>query len=275
MKRILLLMMIVFIISVQNAFGQEKENKHPVLTSKFQLGFGLYIPTQRVQFKVDASSEDNEINFDETFDFNNNQITPVVNFDWRFSKNWKLSAEYFNINYGTSEVLEDDIEAGDYVSNKGSTVGVGYKINLYRLFVGRVISRGLKHEFGAGLGLHVLNLGPFIEGNVIVNGNENEFQRVDVSATAPLPNIALWYYFAPTEKWAFTAKVDWFSVTIDQYSGSLWHISPSVRYQIIKNFGVALDYRFFGVSAKVSEEQWDGGVKLSFSGPTVTLIGNL
>ncbi len=275
MKRILILMMIIIIISAQDIFAQEKEIKHPVLTSKFHLGFGLYIPTQRVQFKVDASSGDNGINFDKTFDFNNNQITPVFNFDWRFSKNWELSAEYFNVNYATSKVLENDIEAGDYVFNKGSTVGIGYKINLYRIFVGRVISRGFKHELGAGLGLHVLDIGPYIEGNVIVNGNENEFKRSNVSATAPLPNIALWYYFAPTEKWAFTAKVDWFGITIDQYSGLLWDISPGVRYQIIKNLGVAIDYRFFGVKANVRNEQWDGAVKLSFSGPTLALIGNL
>ena len=269
-----MLMMTFIIISAQHTFGQEKENKHPVLTSNFHLGFGLYIPTQTVQFKVNASSEDPGIDFDEAFDFNNNQVTPVVNFDWRFSKRWKLSAEYFNINYGTSQVLEKDIEAGDYVFGKGSTVGIGYKINMYRIFVGRVISRGLKHELGAGLGLHILDLGPYIEGNVIVNGNEKEFKRANVSATAPLPNIALWYYFAPSEKWAFTAKVDWFGITIDQYSGLLWDISTSARYQIIKNLGVAIDYRFFGVRAKITEEQWDGGVKLSFSGPTVTLIGN-
>jgi len=269
-----MLMMILIIISAQHTFGQEKENKHPILTSKFHLGFGLYIPTQRVQFKVNASSEDSGIDFDETFDFNNNQVTPDVNFDWRFSKNWKLAAEYFNISYATSKVLPNDIKAGDYTFNKGSNVGIGYKINLYRVFVGRVISRGLKHELGAGLGIHVLNLGPFIEGNVIVNGNENEFRRANVSATAPLPNIALWYYFAPSEKWAFTAKVDWFGITVNQYSGLLWDISPSVRYQIIKNLGVAFDYRFFGVRANINEEQWDGGARLSFSGPTVTLIGN-
>lgn len=268
-------MMILIIISVQDSFGQEKESKHPVLTSKFHLGLGLYFPTQRVQFEVKAGSEDQGINFDESFDFNDNQITPDVNFEWRFSKNWKLAAEYFNVNYATSEVLEQDIEAGDFVFNKGSTVEIGYKINLYRVFVGRVISRGLKHELGAGLGLHILDIGPYIEGNVIVNGNDNEFKRADISATAPLPNIALWYYFAPTEKWAFTAKVDWFGLTVDQYSGSLWDITPSVRYQIIKNLGVAIDYRFFGVNANISEEKWDGGVKLSFSGPTVTLIGNL
>lgn len=275
MKKTLITILLLLIVSNQNLTAQEEVNKHPILTSKFQLGFGLYFPTQTVKFKVDGDSEDNGIQFDETFDFNNSQITPDVNFDWRFSKNWKLAAEYFNINYETTKVLKQDIKAGDYVFNKGSNVGIGYKINMYRLYVGRVISRGLKHELGAGLGVHVLDLGPFIEGNVIVNGSDNEFREANVSATAPLPNIALWYYFAPTEKWAFTAHVDWFGLTVDQYSGSLWDISPRVHYQIIKNLGVAVDYRFFGVRAKVNEPNWNGSVNLSFSGPTITLIGNL
>ena len=275
MKRSLTIILLLVTASTQILLAQEEISKHPILSSKFQLGFGIYIPTQRVQFKVNADAEDNDINFDETFDFNNNQVTPLVNFDWRFSKNWKLAAEFFNINYKTTAVLEKDIEAGDYVFNKGSNVGVGYRINMYRIYVGRVISRGFKHELGAGLGLHVLDLGPFIEGNVIVNGNENEFRRARISATAPLPNIALWYYYAPTEKWSFSAHVDWFALTINQYSGSLWDVSPKVRYQIIKNLGVSFDYRFFGVNANINEENWNGGVKLSFSGPTFTIIGNL
>lgn len=275
MKRSLTIILLLVTASTQILLAQEEISKHPILSSKFQLGFGIYIPTQRVQFKVNADAKDNDINFDETFDFNNNQVTPLVNFDWRFSKNWKLAAEFFNINYKTTAVLEKDIEAGDYVFNKGSNVGVGYRINMYRIYVGRVISRGFKHELGAGLGLHVLDLGPFIEGNVIVNGNENEFRRARISATAPLPNIALWYYYAPTEKWSFSAHVDWFALTINQYSGSLWDVSPKVRYQIIKNLGVSFDYRFFGVNANINEENWNGGVKLSFSGPTFTIIGNL
>lgn len=275
MIKTLTTILLFIIVCHHNLLAQEEVNKNPLLTSKFQLGFGVYIPTQRVQFKVNADSEDQGINFDETFDFNNNQVTPLVNFEWRFSKNWKLSAEFFNIQYQTTAVLEKDIEAGDYVFNKGSNVGVGYRINMYRVYVGRVISRGLKHELGAGLGLHVLDLGPFIEGNVIVNGNENEFRRARINATAPLPNVALWYYFAPTEKWSFSAHVDWFALTINQYSGSLWDVSPKVRYQIIKNLGVSFDYRFFGVNANINEENWNGGVKLSFSGPTFTIIGNL
>ena len=275
MKKSIIIILLLIIVYTQNLIAQADVNKHSILTSKFKLGLGMYIPTESVQFKTDGNSENQGIQFDETFDFNNNHITPDINFDWRFSKNWKLAAEFFDIKYDTTAVLENDIKAGDYLFNKGSSVSIGYKINMYRVYLGRIISRGFKHELGAGIGLHVLDLEPFIKGNVIVNGSDNEFRIANVSATAPLPNIALWYYFAPTEKWAFTAHVDWFGLIVDQYSGSLWDVSPRVHYQIIKNLGVAVDYRFFDVWVKVSEKNWNGSVNLSLSGPTITFIGNL
>lgn len=97
--------------------------------------------------------------------------------------------------------------------------------------------------------------------------------------TQPLPNIALWYYYyyyyyAPTEKWAFTARFDWFGISIDEFSGSLWDFGPRVNYQIIKNLGVAVDYRYFKINADVKKDYWKGEADLSFSGPSLTIIGN-
>ncbi|MFD1315484.1 hypothetical protein [Namhaeicola litoreus] len=248
--------------------------KHPILTSRFQFGAGVYIPTQKVKFSVDGKSKDQLIEFDETFDFNNNRATPQFTFDWRFANKWRLGAEYFNASYATKAVLKSDITAGDYTFNKGSNVGVGYTINLYRIFVGHLISSGQKHELGGGLGVHLLSIKPFIEGNIIVNEGDNTFKRVAGEATAPLPNIALWYYFAPTEKWAFTAKFDWFGITVNEYSGSLWDLSPGVRYRFTKYFGLAIDYRYFLVNAGINQNQWNGSVDLSFSGPSFTLYGS-
>lgn len=275
MKKAFLFLSLLLFFGEQFCYAQEETSKHPILTSKFQVGLGIYIPTQNVKFGIDADAENQEIEFDETFDFNNNNVTPQATFDWRFARMWKLGAEYFRANYNSRFVLENDIIAGDYTFESGSSVQLGYKINLYRVFVGRLISTGEHHEFGGGLGLHILDIAPYIEGNIIVNDDDNEFRRVTGSATAPLPNIALWYHYAPTEKWAVSAKVDWFGITVGEYSGSLWDVSPSVRYQLMKNLGVSLDYRFFKVSADVNKEKWDGSFDLSFSGPSFTLFGNL
>ena len=277
MKKISIYILFFLFISSQFVFAQEKNEskKHPILTSKFQLGVGMFIPNQKVKFSVDGSTDNNIIEFDESFDFNNNSVRPQISFDWRFSKKWKLAVEYFNAGYSNKAVLEEDIIAGDYTFESGSNVKIGYNINLYRTFVGRVISSGDKHELGGGLGFHVMDIGPFIKGNIIVNGNDNGFKSVSTSFTAPLPNIALWYYYAPVEKWAFTARFDWFGISIDEFSGSLWDFGPRVHYQIIKNLGIAVDYRYFKINADVKKDYWKGEADLSFSGPSLTIIGNL
>lgn len=274
MNRTLLFIVLISLVFLQFINGQEKENRHPILKSKFQIGVGVYFPTQNVKFSVEGNSDNQIIDFDKTFDFNNNQVTPQVFFDWRFSKKWKLSAEYFNVNYMSKTVLEEDVNAGDYTLKSGSNVEVGYKLNLYRVFVGTLIVSSLKHELGGGIGLHVLNVGPFIQGNIIVNETDNEFKRINTSATAPLPNISLWYHYAPTQKWMLGANVDWFGMNLNEYSGFLWDVSPSVSYQIINNLAVSLDYRFFMIRANIKEDYWNGGVDLSFSGATLKLIGN-
>jgi len=278
MNKLFLYFILFFILSNQCVLSQEEtlndSIKNPILTNKFHIGFGLFIPTQRINFGVDAFSEDDLIEFDENFDFKNNTARPQFYFDWHFAKNWKLAAEYFNASYSKKAVLENDIEAGGFKFENGTYVKIGYKLKLYRTFIGRTISSGLKHELGGGLGFHFFNVGPFIEGNVIVNENDFEFKDVNLSVTAPLPNIALWYYFAPTEKWSFTARLDWFGLSVNEYSSYLWDFGPSVRYQIIKNMAITVDYRYFKVNLDVNKDYWNGNVNFTFSGPTITLIGN-
>lgn len=278
MKKIFLLISFFILVSSHLAIAQTDSTftKNKILTSKFQVGIGLFIPTQKVKFGVSGSSENQEIEFGETFDFDNNSLRPQFYFDWRFSKKWKLSAEYFNASYNEQKELEEDIviNDGEYVFKEGSNVKLGYKFNLYRIFVGRIISSGLKHELGGGLGFHITNIGPFIEGNIIVNNNDNEFKTASVSVTAPLPNVALWYYFAPTEKWSFTARLDWFGIQIDEFSGSLWDVGPSVRYQISEHFAVAADYRYFKLNADIDKSLWNGSFDMSFNGPTISVHAN-
>jgi hypothetical protein len=143
------------------------------------------------------------------------------------------------------------------------------------MYIGRALSQGLQHEFGVGLGIHGLDINPFVEGKIYLNDELQEFEKVSASAFTPLPNIAIWYYYALNPKWAFTARLDWFGIKIDSYTGSLWDFAPSVRYQIIKNLSISADYRYFKVSAGVDKKDWDGSFYMAFQGPTFTLTGNL
>jgi hypothetical protein len=170
--------------------------------------------------------------------------------------------------------LEKDIEWGDVVYKTGIEVRAGFGMRMYRILFGRTITKGLKHEFGAGLGLHALDIETFIEGKAYINDLELDFERRSVTAVAPLPNVGVWYFYAPNDKWMFTARVDYFGLTVGNYTGNMWNLGPGISYQFHKNIGVGLKYRYFDLEVKVDKTNWDGRVSLIFHGPLFTVNAN-
>jgi len=270
MKNIFVFLLLA-IVCFKFTYSQEEIDKNPILTDRFHFDLGAYFPAKTIKIGADASSTDDQINLSESFDFNDNQITPYLRFDWRFAKKWKLSGEYFRIANAQKAELKEDFVFEDITFKQGSFVEVGFGFNMYRVYVGRSFSRGLKHEFGGGIGVHALNTTAFIEGEVLVNEEDFVFEKRNVSALIPLPNIGLWYYYAPNTKWTLVASVDWFAITIGEYSGGLLMINPGIKYRIFKNFGIGLDYRYFNVHANLNQSNWKGKFDMTFQGPVVSI----
>jgi len=279
MKSIFLLF---FILSCPVLFSQEESDKisqdegekHPILSSKFQIQAGLFVPSKSVKIGADGSSPNDNINFSESFNLNDSQATLFFNFDWRFSKKWKLGVEYFAINNAKKAELQEDIEFENIIFKKGTNIRAGFGIDMIRIYVGRSFSRGLKHEFGAGLGVHALNTSAFVEGDVLTSEGDISFERRSVNALVPLPNLGFWYYYTPTPKLALIARIDWFGITIGDYSGLLWNIAPSVKYQLFKHIGVGVAYRSFTLRANVNQSSWKGQFRMNFNGPLFTVNAN-
>lgn len=276
MKLSTYIVILITVFSMQYSMAQEKN--HPWLTDKLIVGGGVYFPVKTVKIKVNGSVatplEDNNFDFGESFGFDDSQATLSLNAEWRFSKNWKISSQYFSIDNAKKAELKEDIEWEDYIFKKGSFVRGGFSIDMYRIFFGRNISTGQKHELGAGLGVHLMDVGAFIDGKAYINDQEVGDKLVKADVIAPLPNVGAWYYYAPFKNLIFTAKLDWFGISIDEFSGSLWNISPGVNYQLFNRLGIGLNYRFFEVSARVDKEDWDGRFGMSFSGPLLSISTN-
>ncbi len=284
------LIFICIIFFGTNLFSQEEtdsketistfENKHPLLGNRFTFYAGVYSSTKGIRVGVNGESDNEIIDFSEKADFNENEITLFLNFNWRFARMWTLSAEYFGVKNGISKRIDEDIEWEDQIYRGGASIELGSNLNMFRVMFGRTISKGQKHELGAGLGSHILDIKTFIEGDAYINneetgeGAEVDFERNSVSVVAPLPNIGAWYFYAPTQKWMLTARVDWFALSINEYSGSLWNLGAGANYQFHKNIGVGLNYRYFDFTAKVDQDNWDGKFSFTFQGPLLTVNAN-
>jgi len=271
MKKLAFLVFILLLC--QNSYPQF-EGGNPLLRDRFIIEAGVFIPTKSIKLGADAELPNEEIDFGETFNFDDNQSTPFFLAEWRFSEKWKVAVEYFGVNNAKRVTLDRDIVFEDITFEKGSFVRGGIEFNVLRVFFGRQLLVREKHLLGVGLGVHAMNVGSFVEGEVRNNVNDLEFQRRRVSALIPLPNVGGWYLWGPHPRWMFGARVDWFGLTIDQYSGGLWNIAPQAKFQILKNLGIGVDYRIFFLGAKVREEDWKGEFDMDFKGPLFTIHGN-
>jgi hypothetical protein len=266
----------ILILFAQFLFAQEESEKHPILTKRFQIEAGVYLPSKNIKIGVDGSTStpNDDINFNESFGLDDNEATLFLNLEWRFAKKWKLSGEYFAVKSSKTAMLEEDIVFEDITFEEGTNIKGGFGLDMYRIHVGRSFFRALKHELGASLGVHALNTTAFVEGDVFTSEGDASFERRSVNAVVPLPNIGLWYFYTPNTKWALLARIDWFGITVGEYSGSLWNIAPAVKYQIWENVGVRADYRYFYVKANVNKSDWTGQFEMSFSGPMLAVYAN-
>lgn len=281
-KSIQFILVILFLISGLQLLSQENEpdsngdieKKHHLLTDKFIFSVGLYSSFKQFKVGANGSSKDDLIDFSNTFDFDENESTLFLSFYWRFARMWSVSVETFRVKSENSVTLEEDIVWDDVVYNTGIDVTAGFGLRMYRILIGRTITKGLKHEFGVGLGVHALDIETFIEGEVRIDKIESGFEKRSVSAVAPLPNISVWYLYAPNDKWMFSGKVDWFGISVGDYSGYMWDLGPGVNYQFHKNIGVGINYRYFIAALRVDKTDWDGRVSLTFHGPSLTAHAN-
>lgn len=277
MKRIFPI--VFLLLTVTSSFTQTDSNKNPILTDKFLIRGALFVPLRSVEAGVKgdfATDELDVIDFDETFGLGGTQNTFNIDFIWRFSKSkfWSVRAQTFRIAAEGDAVLDEDIEWEDVIFQSGSAVNAGYGLTLYRFFFGRVISTGQKHELGGGLGIHGLNTNSFVEGNAFVNDQPIGFSREEVKVFLPLPNIGIWYIWAPSQKWAVTAAVDWFGITIGNISGGLWNVSPGVTFQAFKNIGFSANYHYLNYYATIEQDSWNGSFDMTFKGPSFGVTAN-
>ena len=195
---------------------------------------------------------------------------------WKFGSEgkWSLWGQYFKNKADGDAVLKEDTGWGDVIFREGTFVGAGVSVEVIRLLFGRSFIKNDQNDFGAGIGIHNLDLGAYIEGEILINDGGTGFHRGDTSKSQPLPNVGAWYLYSPAKKWTLHARVDWINANIGDYDGTLWNSNVGVNYQMFRHVGLGLSYQYFNIDLKVDNSGWRGGADTTYSGPVIALTGN-
>jgi len=272
--RVTLMLAAALLSAGAHAQSDNGDIRNPWLDSRFRLGIGEFFQSVDTNLSVGVAGEalEREFDFEETFGLDNNDNRGSATFYWGFGDKWSVALQYLDQGSSRRAVLDQDVSWEDYTLKAGSFVGGGVSSEVYRLFFGRKFSVGPNHEFGAGLGIHWLQLEAFAEGEFYLNDQPYGFERRIASAEAPLPNIGAWYAYAFSQRWLAHARLDWFSASIDEYSGGLTNAAVGVAFQPWRHFAIGLDYNYFNLNVDVDSSNWYGSADFTREGPFLYLM---
>ena len=262
----------IFLVSLSNPVAaQTADDYHPFLSDTFRLEIGAFWPQIDFTGQVDGRDPSEEIDFDEAFNISDSQMTGSLDFRWRFGEKWSFWGQVWATDNSGKAVLEEDYEWEDLVFKQGTFAKAGIELEVVRAFFGRKFDLAPHHEFGLGLGVHWMSLETFIEGEIIIDEDTTGFQRANASADFPLPNIGAWYLYSWSPKWMLEARGDWLSVTIGDYSGSLWDGQLGINYQAFKHVGFGLHYKGFLLDVDIDKASWHGSAEFEQRGPLLSV----
>ena len=250
---------------------------HPALSDNFILGVGLFRSDNAFKLSAGVGGDiSDDIDFGDSVGVDETATLFNAPLRWKFGKKrkWSLWGQYFETDASGNATLSEDVEWEGLIFREGTFVEGGVDISIARLFLGYSIVKKPQHDFGVGAGIHNLDLGAFIGGEVRINDETTGYQRADVGASQPLPNIGTWYNFSPAKRWLLHGRVDWISANIDVYDGTMWNFNAGVNFQAWKHVGFDLSYQYFDLELSVDDGDWIGGAKMSYSGPVVSMTFN-
>ena len=235
---------------------------HPALTDRFYLGAGAFYPKTATSAQLTSRAGIGaSVEFEDSLGMRSSDTVPAGFARMRFGERWRVEAEYFQLNRSGERVVDRDIQWGENVYPVNATVRSKFDFSDLRISAGYSFFRTRDKELGADLGLHVAAYEVGLSANAI--GDEQQ------DVTAPLPVLSLYGQFALTDRWAVSARIDRFSLSYENYDGSLTALGLDVMYQPFRHFGFGVGYRNLFIDLEAEKSGRTLKVDQSFQGPLV------
>ena len=235
---------------------------HPLFSDRFMFELGGFYARSSTQASLSAPSGGTGVvvDFEDTLGLDDRKLTTIGGFTWRMTERWRLEVEYFGLKRSATRTLATDVEWGGVTYPATTTVDASYNFYDTRVSAGYSFFKTRDKELGIGLGLHVAG----IKASIGATGSGTA-EATDV--LAPLPVLNLYGLFALTDEWAVRMRMDWLSLTYGDYTGDVRNTAIDVLYQPFRHVGFGFGMRNLLLDVKISDPDWTGRARTSYSGP--------
>lgn len=165
---------------------------------------------------------------------------------YRFNDRHAIGLSWYRVGLSGSKSLNEQIQINDQTIAAGASTTTSLNFNIWRLLYNYSFYRNDKVELGVSPGLYMMQTKfNFAAQGTITSPTTGTFSATSVNEqlTLPLPSIGLVANFNITPKLQFQSRYDFFYLTINNYTGSMFEFYAGLEYRLMKHFamGAAFD----------------------------------
>ena len=139
-----------FLVSVSAGVASAQESGssgkyHPFLSDNFNIGLGVFRPSLKREIGADPNDGGSP---GESLESSDSLATGLLNFSWRYTKNWSFQGAYWNTDSEAEHFLTNTFEFGGEVFEAGLFVSSEFDLSITRLFWGRSFFRRPSTDWG-------------------------------------------------------------------------------------------------------------------------------
>jgi len=249
------------------AMGDDTPN---LLTDPFNLAIGTFILSSDTEIQLDGESGQGTIvDWERSLGDDADQTRFRIDGFWRFADRHKVRMLWFNNTTSKTRTLDEEIDWGDATYPVNAEVKAEFSFDIYELAYEYAFLRRDNYELSGTIGLHWTTMSAALKGEASFVGGEpvSGTVRSEGSVDLPLPVIGVRGLWNLSGDFWVDASAQFFSLSIDEYDGSLQDYRVVVLWQPKRWLGVGVGYNQFNVDVDVEKDSFDGSLDWTYKGP--------
>jgi hypothetical protein len=266
--RILALCAILFTSSLVQAeigFGQET----------FNLRLGGFLSDFDTAVKLSGPGGGTQVDLEDTRGLEDDQAVFRGEATWRFAPRHRVSFGYYGFERdainSSSDGFTVDTPDGSFEFDANVSIRSEFDWTLVPVTYSYSFYKTEAWELAGSLGVHWFDTRIGFSGSATVTppggvpapvASASEVE----SASGPLPVIGIQAEYAISSRWRFGARLQYFGLDYDDYSGDLTDIQLRTEYWFNDNFGAGIGYTWYDIDFAKENGPYELGVEYSYDG---------
>ncbi len=269
--------MLVVLLHAPLTYSDERTSS--VLDDRLQLRLGAFWPELHSSIQVNGQRQrGGRLDFEDDLALDERKTTLYGGLAWRISSRHRLDLEHFDL--GRDGIRSGGLiaDVGDVTVTADASIDSSFDISITRFSYHFAMVDREKHQLGLIAGIHHASLESELRlaGTLLINDRpvfvDKSKSIAEISRTdAPLPHVGLEYAWAYSPRLTFHGSVLGFSLTYNEYEGSLFEANLSGQYQVGSHVGIGAGLKYFQLDVTREKRLTTSEYDFDYFGPAVFL----